>query len=283
MILTSRAGFRALRPKQWTKNLLLLVAPFSAGIGFDSKVLTIILGFITFCFASSFGYVVNDLVDMNIDRLHPTKSNRPFASGDLSRKSGGLILLFLALGTGSLFFFLPIKFNLLVILYLINTFVYTIYLKNVPVIELFSVASGFVLRLISGAIILDLVVSEWFLIVGGFGALFVVTTKRLAEINMNGTHEIRSVSKSYTLDFLLSSANISVAVTISAYSFWAFSHAANPFWYQLTLLPFVMAAFRYRWMLDNKNIEAPEDAIFSDKTLIILGSFFFMILTLAVY
>jgi decaprenyl-phosphate phosphoribosyltransferase len=272
-----------MRPKQWIKNFLLFVAPFSAGIEFGDKTLILFLGFVTFSFAASFGYIVNDLVDFEIDRHHPTKSLRPFASGALSRNSGVLMLTFLTIGIGILFLFLPLKFNLLVIIYVVNTFVYTIHLKKVPVVELFVVASGFVLRLISGAVILDLVVSEWFLIVGGFGALFIVITKRLAELRMENLREVRIVTKSYSVEFLQSSAAISIAVSVSAYAFWAFSHSINPFLYQLTLLPFVMATFRYLWMGDNKNVETPEDAIFSDKILLAFGAIFLLILTMAVY
>jgi decaprenyl-phosphate phosphoribosyltransferase len=269
--ITLRAGLLALRPKQWVKNLLLFVAPFAAGINTTHQVFTIIIGFLAFSMASSIGYVINDLSDIESDRRHPIKKSRPFASGMLSPKMGFLIIAILALILLSALSQLPDSFTLVVFIYIFNTLLYTRFLKQVPVLEMFAVAFGFVLRLIAGGVVIDLIISEWFLLVGGFGALFVVAEKRLAELRHSGSRDVRQVVKQYTSEFLYSSTAISVAVCVTSYCFWAFRQSINPFWFQISVLPFVMALFQYRWISERDGIEAPEDAILRDFPLLILG------------
>ena len=152
----------ALRPKQWIKNLLVFVAPFAAGVGIDSHLRFAVFGFCAFSLAASIGYIINDLHDVEIDRLHPKKRNRPFASGSLNYKTGISLLLSLILILGMLLTRLPFEFNMILFIYLANTFLYTKSLKHQPVTEMFVVAFGFVLRLISGALVMNLMISEWF-------------------------------------------------------------------------------------------------------------------------
>jgi decaprenyl-phosphate phosphoribosyltransferase len=182
-----------------------------------------------------------------------------------------------------LFPFFSKKFIIILIIYLFNTLLYTKFLKNFSVIEMFMVAFGFVIRLISGALVLDLPISEWFLIVGGFAALFVVSAKRLAELKQSNDRHVRKVIHAYTTDFLNSSMTISVAVCVTAYSFWAFTQILDPFWYQLSVLPFVMAFFRYRWMSELDVVEVPEDAILGDRSLLLASLGTILCLSIAIY
>lgn len=271
MRITLRASLLALRPKQWVKNFLIFVAPFAAGINASQQVIMIIIGFFAFSMASSIGYVINDLSDIESDRRHPRKKSRPFASGILSPRIGFLIIAILALILLLALSQLPGSFTLLVFIYIFNTLLYTRFLKQVPVLEMFAVAFGFVLRLIAGGVVIDLIISEWFLLVGGFGALFVVAEKRLAELRHSGSRDVRQVVKHYTSEFLYSSTAISVAVCATSYCFWAFRQSINPFWFQISVLPFVMALFQYKWISERDGIEAPEDAILRDLPLLILG------------
>jgi decaprenyl-phosphate phosphoribosyltransferase len=272
-----------LRPKQWTKNFLMFVAPFAAGVNIASDFLLLAIGFATFSIASSIGYVVNDLNDIEIDRVHPTKVKRPFASGILSIRSGYLLLILLSLMLLSITFLLPSEFNLILCVYLINTFVYTKFIKIIPVVELFAVAFGFILRMISGALLLDLAISEWFLLVGGFGALYVVCAKRLAEFKMRETRVVRQVVSQYTEEFLHSSITASVSVSSMAYCLWAFNHESHSIWFQLSVIPFVIALFRYRWLSESTVVEIPEDVILGDKTLVILAFGLLTTLMIAIY
>jgi decaprenyl-phosphate phosphoribosyltransferase len=275
--------FAALRPKQWAKNILLFVAPFAAGVDSMSAWFTVFLGFAGFCVASSIGYVLNDMKDMAIDREHPRKRNRPFASGDLSSKFGFTLVLVLASSLPFLLHSLPKMFTWIVVVYIINTALYTILLKQVPVIEMFFVAFGFVLRLIAGALVLNLAISEWFLIIGGFGALFVVCTKRLAELKQNKEQIVRKVVNDYSYDFLNSSSNICVAVCIASYCFWAFDQNSGSIWYQISIVPFVMGLYRFIWMTEKTIIDAPEDALLSDLYIILNALAIVFFLSIAIY
>ncbi len=280
---TFRAGLLALRPKQWVKNLLLFVAPFAAGGITTRNAFLSIVGFLAFSMASSVGYILNDLSDIENDRIHPKKKSRPFASGILSVRTGFLIVGTLALVLLGLLSLLPHLFTLVVIVYIVNTLIYTRFLKQIPVLEMFAVAFGFVLRLIAGGVVFNLAISEWFLLVGGFGALFVVAEKRLAEKKQVDPRDARQVVKVYTPQFLYSSTSISVAVCVTSYCFWAFRQSINPFWYQVSVIPFVMALFQYRWISERDGVEAPEDAILRDAPLLILALLCVISLTFGIY
>jgi len=276
-------SFLALRPKQWAKNILLFVAPFSAGVSFVSDAFPLIAGFVAFSIASSIGYILNDINDVEIDRKHPKKKFRPFASGILSLKFGFALISILFIVLAALLLTMPTSFRIILLFYILNTNLYTYYFKSIPVLEMFLVAFGFVLRLIAGAFLISLPISEWFLIVGGFGALFVVSAKRLAELKQSRTRAVRKVITEYSADFLYSSTSVSVAVCLAGYSFWAFDQTSGAIWYQISLLPFVMGLFRYLWLSERNVVEAPEDAILDDKPLLLLSLCLILVLSVAVY
>lgn len=278
-----RASLLALRPKQWVKNLLLFVAPFAAGGITTRELFFSIMGFFAFSMASSVGYILNDLSDIDNDRNHPKKKSRPFASGILSVRAGFLIVGVVVLILLALLFQLPYLFTAVVIIYIFNTMIYTRFLKHHPVLEMFAVAFGFVLRLIAGGVVVNLAISEWFLLVGGFGALFVVAEKRLAEKKQADSRDVRQVVKVYTPQFLYSSTAISVSVCITSYCFWAFRQSVNSFWFQMSVIPFVMALFQYRWISERDGVEAPEDAILRDVPLLILALLCVIALALGIY
>jgi decaprenyl-phosphate phosphoribosyltransferase len=276
-------AFIALRPKQWTKNLLIFVAPFAAGVAKPELLFNALIGFVAFSIASSIGYVINDLGDLDVDRKHPKKKFRPFASGSLSLAAGITLIFVLFSILSILFTHTPTKFNICVFVYMLNTTLYSKFLKNVPVVDMFMVASGFVMRLIAGALVMNLVISEWFLIVGGFGALFIVSHKRLAELKNGQIDDVRLVISSYNAEFLNSISSICVSVSLTAYSIWAFSQESNSFWYQVSIIPFAMSFFRYKWMSDRFDLESPEDAILEDKVMMMMATFSLFTLTIAIY
>jgi decaprenyl-phosphate phosphoribosyltransferase len=166
---------------------------------------------------------------------------------------------------------------------MLNTFLYTKFIKNIPVIELFSVTFGFILRLIAGGLVIDVPISKWFMIVGGFGALFLVSTKRLAERRMFDSFNTRKVISKYSFEFLHSSISISGAVALIGYCLWAFGQPFQRFWFELSVIPLVMGLFRYNWMAQDEIVEAPEDAIWGDATLRVLGVGLTLTLTVAIY
>ena len=275
--------FLALRPKQWAKNVLLFVAPFAAGVQTIADFLKLAFAFALFSIASSIGYLINDLNDVELDRYHPKKASRPFAAGNLSKGYGYFLICVLFVVLLMSFSLVNKIFVVIILLYMTNTFLYTKYTKSLPVIELFAVALGFILRLVAGAVLLDLTISEWFLIVGGFGALYVVSAKRLAELKQANLRVVRKVVSEYSQDFLNSCISTSISVSATAYCLWAFSQEANPFWFELSIFPFVLGLFRYRWLSESSIAEAPEDAILGDKILLVLAFALIGLLSIGIY
>jgi len=280
---TLKHTIKALRLKQWAKNLLLVVAPLSAGINTLQDFVIVFLAILCFSLTASAGYVINDLFDINYDMQHPLKSNRPFASGALNHKNAAVILSLVFLVLLLLLRYLPRDFGYLLLLYFSLTYFYSRFLKNVPVFELFLVASGFVLRLIAGAICVDLRISEWFLIVGGAGALFITASKRLSELTYSNPEITRKVIKNYSREFLTLVISSSLSICIVAYSLWAFSHTSDPIWYQFSIIPFSLALFRYLFISEQEGADSPEEIILSDKVLVALLLLNSLILVLGIY
>jgi 4-hydroxybenzoate polyprenyltransferase len=173
----------ALRPQQWIKNLLLWVPLLLAHDGASSRVLAVLCGFAAFCFAASAGYVVNDLLDREADRAHPTKRKRPFASGALSPRQGvallvALLVAALALSLGAV----GPAFTGMVVLYLVLTLSYSFYFKEMLFLDVLLLAGLYCLRVLSGAVAADVTASPWLLAFSLFFFLSLAFVKRYTEI-----------------------------------------------------------------------------------------------------
>ena len=266
---------RAMRPKQWVKNLLVLAAPLAAGEITDPEVAkATLIALVAFCLASSAVYLVNDAVDVESDRLHPTKRNRPIAAGHLSQRLavavGGVLAaasLALAAATG-------VPLVVLMVGYLGLQVAYVLALKHQPVLDIAVVASGFLLRAVAGGVAADLLISEWFLLVAGFGSLFIVAGKRYSELHVLGPDSgTRRSLLMYTESYLRFIWGVATAVTIMSYCLWAFREPATggiP-WQALSIAPFVLGMMRYAVNIDAGLAGTPEDIIWRDHVLQILG------------
>ena len=167
-----------LRPKQWTKNLLLFAALLFAERLFDpGSFAAACLGFVAFCLASSSVYVVNDIVDAERDRQHPTKRNRPIASGRVRKPAASALALGLTLVALGLAFSINTEFGLITLVYTGFSHFYTFFGKNVVVLDVLLVALGFVLRAVAGAYVIDVPFSDWFILCTLFVALFIAVSK----------------------------------------------------------------------------------------------------------
>lgn len=278
-----RAILSELRPRQWLKNALVFAAPLAAGDILKPAILVpSIIAFIAFCLVSSATYVLNDLRDLEADRSHPVKRLRPVAAGDIS--AGFAIGIAVALGVAGLALALSVNVGLLAILlcYLAFTTAYSLFLKHEPVIELALIAMGFLLRAIAGGIASELPISRWFLIVAGFGSLFMAAGKRYSELvralraREAGDDSIimRRSLAGYTTSYLRFVWAIAAAVTITAYCLWAFEVALSPStapWAAWSVLPFVIGLLRYAIDIDKGEAEAPEDVVLHDPALMITG------------
>jgi decaprenyl-phosphate phosphoribosyltransferase len=271
----SRGLVRLLRPRQWVKNVLVFAAPGAAGVLTDPVDLgRTLIALVAFCLAASGTYALNDAADVEADRRHESKRHRPVAAGTVpvgvARAVGaGLLVAAVAVAATAGRWELPA----VVVGYVALTTAYTIWLKHVAVIDLAAVAAGFVLRAIAGAAATGVEVSAWFLIVASFGSLFMVAGKRSAELG-DGARDTRAVLAAYPPEFLLYVRAVASGVAVLAYVLWAFEEAgpATGFpWYELSIIPFVLAVLRYALRLAGGEGGAPEDIVLGDRTLQAIG------------
>ncbi len=285
---------RALRPRQWSKNLLVFVAPAAAGV-LDHRLdaLHSLAAFAIFCMVASGTYLVNDVLDAETDRHHPDKRHRPVAAGALSGVTAtatGIGLMAIAIGAAS--FLAGWVFAAFVGAYAVMSLAYSIWLKRVPVIELAAVASGFVLRAMAGGAATHVPLSSWFLVVTSFGALFVVTGKRAAEFTTLGERrfEHRAVLSEYTLSFLQSTLTLTATVMVTAYCLWAFdrtglqARSGHHFvWIQLTVVPMILGVLYVLRLLDSGHGGAPEDLAIHDHFVQAFGVAWLVLFSIGLY
>jgi len=283
------ALIRLARPKQWVKNVLVIAAPAAAGVlGQATPLFRTAIAFVCFCLAASGTYYLNDALDAEADRRHPSKRRRPIASGEVSvatAVTGGILLILAAVG---LSFAARWQLSLLVGAYVLQTILYSVWLKHEAVLDLACVASGFVLRTIAGGVAVGVTISPWFLIVAGSASLFMVTGKRHAEMvelgDSAGGHRLTLAM--YSREFLSYVRAVASSVTILAYCLWAFEKSAavgNPVWFELSIVPFVLGILRYALLLEQGRGGAPEELVLSDRVLLAMGAIWALFFALAVH
>ena len=246
----------------------------AAGVLDDASALwSTAIAFVAFCLVSSGTYYWNDLLDIDADRLHPTKRHRPLASGAIP------IGLALAVGTslivvGILLGFATGHWQTVAVLavYAVLTLSYSVQLKHVAVVDLIAIASGFVLRAMAGAAAADVPMSSWFVLCTTFGSLFIVTGKRYAELRELGEEAAatRATLEAYSLTYLRSVLSVSLGATIVAYCIWAFETAERsgsdfPF-YELSIVPMLIALLRYLLILEQGHGGALEEVFAADRS-----------------
>lgn len=277
--------FLASRPNQWTKNLLVFLAPLFAFSFETQTLLTSIKAFIAFCLISSSIYLINDSIDKDKDKEHPTKKFRAIASGLVSIKSAFILSLVYFSLSFIIGFSINIFFGFILILYFLVQILYCFKLKQIPIIEFFCIASGFILRSVAGGVAANIFISSWFLLSVGMLSLFLAVEKRKAEIvNLqNSKLNTRKVLKSYSLTLINKFEAVLTSSTIMTYSLWAYGPSIggskSPF--MIITIPLVMLGiFRYQMLSDikqnrilkksNINLETPEKIIFTDKPIQII-------------
>ena len=273
------AVIAALRPKQWLKNVLVFAAPLAAGSLFEPDVLVpTIWAFIAFCFISSATYLVNDTRDRHADAAHPTKRFRPIAAGELPAKLAAALAVVLAAAAFAIGLLVAPALALVIAIYAAVQLSYSFGLKHEPVVELVLLALGFLLRAIAGAAASGLPISQWFLIVAGFGSLFMAAGKRTSELvrTMDDPSAVRRRSlDGYALPYLRFVWGTAAAVTITAYCLWAFEVAGREgtaAWAtEASIVPFVLGILRYAMDIDRGEAEAPEDIVTRDRSLMGIG------------
>ncbi|MGE5074078.1 MAG: decaprenyl-phosphate phosphoribosyltransferase [Anaerolineae bacterium] len=267
-----RALLKTMRPRQWTKNAFVFPAlVFDKQLVILDSVLRTLAGFALFCLISSAVYIFNDLADVEADREHPEKRNRPIASGKLPvgvAWAAGIALVILSLGLGYL---LSPAFALVVLTYLVLNVAYSRWLKHILIVDVLILAAGFVLRVVAGVALIHVErFSPWLYVVMTLLSLYLGFGKRRAELALlteeAGSH--RKVLHGYTIPLLDQYIMIVSGTTIVAYSFYTFSAPNVPANHSMMLsIPFVVyAIFRYLYLVQVKHSGgAPEEILLSDR------------------
>ena len=256
---------KTLRIKQWTKNLLLFAGLiFARQLHDPAQLLKVGWAFAAFCMLSSALYIFNDLLDLEKDRNHPRKKYRPLASGALKIPLAiGIMTGLLLGGLGITLYLNVLFFSLAALCYLGQTIAYSLFLKRVVIVDVMTLASGFVLRAVAGALVINVPISPWLLVCTMLLALFLALTKRRQELQTSGSNESRPVLDSYTIAFLDQVITIVTAATLTGYFLYAFT--AHSVWMMLTI-PFVIyGLFRYLLLTYARGWgEEPEQVLLSD-------------------
>jgi decaprenyl-phosphate phosphoribosyltransferase len=265
-----------MRPRQWVKNLLVVAVPLASGQLLNLDVIAkTTLAFLAMCAASAAVYLANDILDRESDRLHPVKRDRPIAAGQVSLTAASLTSGLLAVAATVIPAMLgnP-ELALLVLAYLLLQWVYVVWAKHQPVLDLASVAAGFVLRAVAGGVSVGIPVSTWFLTVTAASAMFVVTGKRYSELVTQGVSGTRSGLRAYSEGYLRFVWGVSVGVAIVYYGLWAaeLGNGSSAMWARLSVVPFVLLLLRYARDVDSGAAEAPEDLFWGDRVLQVLGA-----------
>jgi len=263
-----RAIFRQLRPKQWTKNLLVFAALiFSEKFLDQDSIVLSLLAFVCFSLTASTVYIINDLMDIEKDRLHPEKSKRPLASGELKVVTAiGLGILLLLFSLISAYLIEPMFFAILIFYFIVNV-LYSIWLKHVVIIDVMIIALGFVLRGFSGAVVIEVKMTSWFILCTMLLALFLALSKRRHEIELfaGDPQRQRKVLEHYSKGLLDQMISIVTSATIMSYSLYTATSGPNV--YMMWTIPFVLyGIFRYLYLVHMKEGGgSPEKVLLDDK------------------
>jgi 4-hydroxybenzoate polyprenyltransferase len=277
------ALLKAMRPKQWTKNLLVFLPLFftvnerwdledvSQGAEFMARS---IAAFLVFSVLSGAIYILNDLADIERDRAHPRKRFRPIASGKLPTKLAlifAVVLVGVSLGGA---FALEPLFGTVALGYAATMVAYSLFLKSIVLLDVFAIGSGFVLRVVAGATALQVPISPWLYLCTGLGALFIALSKRRSELASAGesASQQRDTLSTYTLSYLDQLTAIVATSALISYSLYTFTAPNLPDNHTMMLtIPFLTyGLFRYMYLVHTRNQgENPEEIIITDVPMII--------------
>jgi 4-hydroxybenzoate polyprenyltransferase len=280
------------RIPQWIKNLFVFVPlVFSQHLFDRPHFLTVLGGFFLFCLTSSVVYIINDIIDIDFDKTHPVKKLRPLPSGKISKKAAGITAVFLVIiiALFSSFFNLAFAFSILAY-FLLNIF-YSTVLKNIVLLDIFSIAAGFIIRVVAGALIISVTISSWLLLTTLFISLFLAIMKRQSELRMlNDNHDTstRKVLAEYSLNFTDQMATVAASGVIICYALYTVSARTVSIFGSEELIyttPFVVfGIFRYMYLVYmNKKGENTTEIMITDLPMILNVLLYIAATTLIIY
>ncbi|MEN4473271.1 decaprenyl-phosphate phosphoribosyltransferase [Mycolicibacterium cosmeticum] len=270
---------KALRPRQWVKNVLVLAAPLAAlgtDVHYDYGFLAsrVAVAFVVFSMAASCIYLINDSRDVEADRQHPTKRFRPIAAGVVPESVAyGLAVV---LGVSALVISYVVSPSLAVVIavYIGIQLAYCFGLKHQAVLDICIVSSAYLIRAIAGGAATDIQLSQWFLLVMAFGSLFMAAGKRYAELQLaeRTGAKIRKSLESYTSSYLRFVWTLSATAVVLCYGLFAFERdGGSASWWAVSIIPFTIAILRYAVDIDGGDAGEPEDIALHDRVLQLLA------------
>jgi decaprenyl-phosphate phosphoribosyltransferase len=299
---------KAIRPRQWVKNVLVLAAPLAAGqLTFGTATAEQVasgtnpaqvwenvgLAFVAFCLAASAIYLINDALDVEADRNHPTKRFRPIAAGVVPINLAYVLFAIFAAGSIAVALLANWQTAVVIGIYLVIQIGYCIGLKHQAVVDICIVSSGFLLRAIAGGVATGIDLSKWFLLVMAFGSLFMAAGKRYAELHLaeQTGAKIRKSLEYYTTGYLRFVWTVAATSVVVFYGLWAFESDAHRFngqpndniFYALSMVPFTIAILRYAVDVDGGAAGEPEEIALGDRVLQVLALAWIVCVGVAVY
>jgi decaprenyl-phosphate phosphoribosyltransferase len=270
---------KAVRPRQWVKNVLVLAAPLAAlgsAIHYDyvDVLGKVVVAFLVFCLAASSVYLINDIRDVEADREHPTKRMRPIAAGTVPEWLAYVVAAVLGVASLAVSWLLTPNLALVMAVYIGIQLGYCFGLKHQAVIDICIVSSAYLLRAIAGGVAAGIPLSQWFLLMMAFGSLFMVAGKRYAELQLaeRTGAKIRKSLESYTSTYLRFVWTLSATAVVVCYGLWAFERDGySGSWFKVSMVPFTIAILRYAVDVDGGLAGEPEDIALRDRALQLLA------------
>lgn len=269
-----KALIETLRPRQWTKNLVIF-----AGLLFDGQFLQltpflrVLAATLLFCLVSGVTYTINDLLDVEADKLHPQKRNRPIASGRLSKKVAIGVIIFLSIFSLVGGYLLSPSLVLIFVAYTLLILAYSLWLKKVMILDVLVIAAGFVLRVLAGLSIIQVAYfSPWLFVLTTLLAMYLAFGKRLAELKLLETNAVshRKTLDGYTISLLNQYTMVILTAILITYTFYTFSaHPGQSNYVMMLTIPFVVyGIFRYLYLIQSDLItSSPEEVLLKDRPL----------------
>ncbi|MBO4449628.1 MAG: decaprenyl-phosphate phosphoribosyltransferase [Clostridiales bacterium] len=267
---------KLLRIRHWIKNILIFLPLFFSGslLSAADKILNCILAFVCFCLVSSAIYIFNDIRDVEQDRKHPRKAKRPIASGEISVRTGIVIMVILIAAAAVISVIrIPVS-GLFLVVYLLLNVSYSIWLKHIPIVDVSCIASGFLIRMMYGAFVADIAISNWLYLTVIAASFYMALGKRRNELVNTGEDTTRKVLKEYTVGFLDKAMTAMLSLTIMCYALWSVDNTTvqhygsnNIIW---TVPLVIIIILKYNLDLEKKTDGDPVEVFTHDGILISL-------------
>ncbi|MFH1431801.1 MAG: decaprenyl-phosphate phosphoribosyltransferase [archaeon] len=274
----------SMRPQQWYKNLILFVCIIFSQNLLNIPMWSIVLSaFIIFCMISGASYIINDILDIEKDRIHPKKTKRPIASGSLNKNYALISSIILIISSIGWSYFINTEFFVITIAFFTLNIAYSVFLKHIILVDVLTISVNFVIRAIAGCLAINVIISPWLILCTFLLALFLALGKRRHELMLLGTDAIshREFFRDYTTSLLDQMISISTSTLIISYALYTFLQDNI---YMMITIPFaIYGLFRYMLLIHAKNFGGETEMIFKDNGMLISMGLWFMIVILVLY